>query len=504
MSAIGEMTWVSPAADAARTAADDLGGALAALSASFQMHAEVVLRAAGAFEAARTLLDRAQNLAAEHGLGMYEDGRVLGPPAVTYSSATPSEQIAAIIDRQQAAEDIAVRATVLAQEALASATEADRDAATALRDSDGIGKLLARIAPGPAGFFELLSPMGNWGEVWRAGLLNAVDGRAVPDRGTDPTVVVAWWASLPAAQQAALAVGSFEMLGYLDGLPAAVRDAANRRRVLVERAALQAEAERLRQAVDDLTNILGTYDERAGIRISDEVRLTEALGKLEALDEIDAVLKRPDRFLLVLDFSGEQLTAAVANGDVDRADHVSVFTPGLNTTVQGSLGNYDRHMDALRSTANRLAFEEGKGTVATVSWLGYEAPQSSTHLQPSRSVMGEEAAKRGAFRLEAFLNGLDGARDVPAHLTALGHSYGSLTTSHALQRGTGVDSVVFFGSPGLGTSDLKDLRLRLDQIFVTRPAVMRSPISDHLESIPTIWTMSPNCRRSGRSSMASP
>lgn len=80
--AMSGMTWQSPGADAARAAAEDLSAALRTLSGSFQMHAVVVLRAAGAFEAARALLDRAQGLAAEHGLWLGEDGRVREPPAV--------------------------------------------------------------------------------------------------------------------------------------------------------------------------------------------------------------------------------------------------------------------------------------------------------------------------------------------------------------------------------------------------------------------------------------
>lgn len=40
-------------------------------------------------------------------------------------------------------------------------------------------------------------------------------------------------------------------------------------------------------------------------------------------------------------------------------------------------------------------------------------------------------------------------------MTALGHSYGSLTTGIALQQRTGVNDAVFFGSPGI--SDKPDL-----------------------------------------------
>jgi hypothetical protein len=134
--------------------------------------------------------------------------------------------------------------------------------------------------------------------------------------------------------------------------------------------------------------------------------------------------------------------------------------------VQGSLVSYDRRLAALQAESADLADQEGTGTVATVAWLGYEAPQTASWWRPSRSVVTDEAAGRGAERLERFYDGLDAAREVPAHLTALGHSYGSLTTGLALQRGTGVDDVVFFGSPGIGTEDVDDLGLRPGRVFV--------------------------------------
>jgi hypothetical protein len=52
------------------------------------------------------------------------------------------------------------------------------------------------------------------------------------------------------------------------------------------------------------------------------------------------------------------------------------------------------------------------------------------------------------------------------HLTALGHSYGSLTTGLALRPGTPVDDVVFFGSPGIGTSDVRELGLQPGRVHV--------------------------------------
>lgn len=49
----------------------------------------------------------------------------------------------------------------------------------------------------------------------------------------------------------------------------------------------------------------------------------------------------------------------------------------------------------------------------------------------------------------SFDQGINASRPEDPHLTALGHSYGSLTTGIALNSHTGVDDAVFFGSPGI-------------------------------------------------------
>jgi hypothetical protein len=249
-----------------------------------------------------------------------------------------------------------------------------------------------------------------------------------------------------------------ELLGGLDGLPGAVRDTANRSRLGRERRVLRAEVARLEQRLAD--NPFG------GTFTDDDAALRHAHGKLRALDAVEAVLRRGGRQLLVLDLTGELATAAVAVGDVDTADHVAVFTPGLGTTVQGSLASYDKRMASLRAQSRQASARRGGDSVAAVAWLGYEAPQAGGVWQPSRSVALDDAAHRGAERLAGFYAGLDAARTVPPHLTALGHSYGSLTTGLALGPGTVVDHVVFFGSPGIGTSDVTALGLPAGRVHV--------------------------------------
>lgn len=456
--AVDEMTWRTPAADAARAAAADLTRALEVLRESFALQSEAVRRAAGALTTAQELLATAAATAARHGLHLLSDGTVTAPPPVLTATGLSDVQLTRLADDRDAAEHARERAAAMAREALAAAAEADRDAAAALAAGDRVGALLARVAPGAAGVLALTLPLASYAAAERAGLLDAVDQRAVPPVGSDPFEVAAWWLSLPAGVQRALLSGSPRALGNLDGLPAAVRHEANTGALPGHRAELEAEVRRLRRRLDD--------DLFGGAFTDDDAALDHALGKLRALDVIEQVLRQDDRALLVLDPSGEQLKAAVAVGDVDAADHVGVFTPGLTTTVQDSLVGYDRQLRALRQQADDLAYTGATGSVATVSWLGYEAPQWSSTWRPSRSVVSDEAARRGAERLSRFYVGLDAARSTTAHLTALGHSYGSLTTGLALARGTGVDDAVFFGSPGIGTDDVTDLGLRPGRVFV--------------------------------------
>jgi pimeloyl-ACP methyl ester carboxylesterase len=101
----------------------------------------------------------------------------------------------------------------------------------------------------------------------------------------------------------------------------------------------------------------------------------------------------------------------------------------------------------LQSQAESVARQKDpNATVATIAWLGYEPP--SNLAKAGRPGHADDAAPH----LASFVNGLDSSRDTDPNLTVIGHSYGSLVASEALQRGTAADNVLFMGSPGLETS----------------------------------------------------
>lgn len=273
-----------------------------------------------------------------------------------------------------------------------------------------------------------------------------------------------WWAGLSPADQFTLVHTHPEQIGNLDGIPAHARDEANRSRLPGERAALRAQSTRLQAAA-------------AAGDLTAATQLGQVQDKLRALDAIDSTLARGDRQLLLLDTSGRRVKAAVAIGDVDTARHVTVFTPGFTSTVEGSLLGYDDEMDVLREQAQDESQRFGDGgSVAAVTWIGYEAPQWSEIADPGRSVVGERQAQAGGVALGGFLDGIDAARPDDPHLTAIGHSYGSTTTGIAVAHANAVDDAVFFGSPGIGTSDVHDLHVAAGHSYVVE--ARDDPVAD--------------------------
>ena len=293
-----------------------------------------------------------------------------------------------------------------------------------------------------------------------------------PPEDASPDQVHAWWAALTPTQQLAVSLLQSGNVGNRDGVAAWGRDLANRTQLPLLR-------ERLENELDGATSGQHSYEPYGSGYYIEPAEAQELRDKLAGLDSVQEVLDRGGRQLLVLDAdSGSQLHAAVAVGDVDTADHVSVFTPGFTTTVKDSLGGIDTDMARLKTQAEQNLVRDGRfDAVATVSWLGYDAPQWDGVVFPSQSVASDDLARKGGDDLAQFYSGINAARDVDPHLTALGHSYGSTTTGFALQHdGTGVDDAVVFGSPGLGTDERDDLHVPDGHLF--RVEARRDPVAD--------------------------
>jgi hypothetical protein len=261
--------------------------------------------------------------------------------------------------------------------------------------------------------------------------------------GKDPAAINTWWLALSRAEREALKVAHPELIGNLDGIPLADRDESNR-------AHLSA-----------LYNTLKERDEDGELTSDDEKDLMAKAQEIyKALDAAHGQLDENElplsTFLMVFDPAAAEGDghAAIAFGNPETADHVSVNVPGLSSTMNNFAGVAG---DAAR--VREMAARQGDGSVASIAWLGYNAPDFDMSLDGIRDglgVTGEGKAANGARDLSHFIDGLRETRQGdPAHITVIGHSYGSTTVGKAAGLGMDADDVVLVGSPGAGGENPK-------------------------------------------------
>lgn len=279
----------------------------------------------------------------------------------------------------------------------------------------------------------------------------------LPPAGASEQQVASWWSQQSDANKQWLIEHYPEKIGNLNGVDGASRNKANR--IVLD------------QKLADLPGEIARLDAEAANAPSPAARekILERKAKLQhELDELTVVqqtLKKGadpttgkggdgvPRQLLGLDTSGRNVKAIVAQGDVDKADHVGVVVPGLHTNVGKNLDAYDNRATDLYKNA-KLQTKPGE-TVAMVEYLGYDAPQVELE------AMTTKYAEEGAVGLAGFLNGMDASREHGAgdtHITLFGHSYGSTTSGIAatlVNEGV-VDDIVLAGSPGAGVQHVSE------------------------------------------------
>jgi hypothetical protein len=283
-------------------------------------------------------------------------------------------------------------------------------------------------------------------------------------RDATPAEAAAWWKGLSEEERATQLALYPAAVGALDGLPAEVRDEANRT-VLAQK---QGE---YRVALDSMPpppadKYTWIRSGRVPTRVYSDAymawhraygdeheRLTRALRGMRSIeDRFGATGFRglPEAYLLSFSPEGTG-RVIIANGDPDRADHTAVYVPGTTTNL-GSIGGDINRMTDLWREANRAAAGE---SVSTITWLGYDAPQTIVKDAPFRHY-----ADDGAPGLNRFVDGLAASRtaDGQGHTTAIGHSYGSTLIGSAARQGElQVDDVIFAGSPGVQVGSAEEL-----------------------------------------------
>lgn len=265
--------------------------------------------------------------------------------------------------------------------------------------------------------------------------------------GKDPKAVKVWWDGLTEEQRAAMTAAYPEIVGNTDGIPAAARSGANTISLDRDLAELGAIPEDQRTE-DEQTR----YD---NARAADEARRKIDRSVDPATGESYAAQ------IYIYDpmaFNGDG-AVAMAVGDLDTAENVSVNVPGLTTDMESADGNAQNAINLQQAAS----FEGGSST-ATMFWIGYDAPSGAD----SAGVAAEGMATAGGERLADTLDGLNAMRTDDFHLTAIGHSYGSTTVAHAMtDDDPDVDDVILLGSPGAGDADsADDLGVGSGHVFV--------------------------------------
>lgn len=371
--------------------------------------------------------------------------------------------------------DLAARATsVTTVEATAFQQECDLVTGEVRRFGEDVGTWVGRVALEEAemstAFLALMTV--DQALATYAGQDDPADGAlaTMPGPGASPGQVQNWWQHLTHDQQWAIFVAAPGAIGNRDGVPAWARDRANG------------------VALDRDLATWSDLDGR-GLLTPDEQRwYANALSARDALDRmgdaVDPVTGEPVHTTLYTydptAFGGDG-RIAVAAGDLDTADNVAVVVPGFGTDMGSAEYQSTRAVD-LYTDARAL---DPHATNATMFWIGYDAPDNvpwgngADDGWDAVEVASERAATQGGDRLADTLDGLAADRaGHAAHVTVVGHSYGSTTTGiAATEHHLPIDDVVLVGSPGAGehADHASDLQVGAGHVWVG--AASSDPIS---------------------------
>ena len=282
---------------------------------------------------------------------------------------------------------------------------------------------------------------------------SAMNQPGAPGSGATPEQVKDWWDHLSGAEREAVIAAYPERVGQGDGLPADARDQANR-------IMLDDDLARLASKAED-----GTISPLEQKVLDNAEQARDSLANADSFtDPLDPDLQ-PGGTLWLYDpsaYDGDG-RVGIAVGDLDHATDVALFTPGINTDMQDTT----RYTDKMMNLYEAARYNGDGSSVAAMFWLGYDAPHGPTDT----ATLTEGRAEDGGRNLADAIDGLRASRsDDPAHLTAIGHSYGSTATSYAAHGDNiDVDDVVLIGSPGAGPSDeAADFGVGADHVYVGR------------------------------------
>ncbi|RLL69033.1 alpha/beta hydrolase [Streptomyces sp. Z26] len=356
--------------------------------------------------------------------------------------------------------------------ALADAAEADERWAPKLRRLKAQNDLTVSAA-------DWADVHGDQGAVQKVAT-PYLDESDIP-RGRDPEDNAAWWKGLSAQEQADYVSLYPASVGALDGVPADVRDEANRAVLAEKKGHYQLELASIPPkpglyAHPGGSDAQGWREQRERVREWEEKygsrkdRLERNLRGISHIDERFAATGNdglPPAYLLGFDATGEGNGKVIlANGNPDHADHTAVFVPGTGTDLGQIGGNIERG-ERLWTESNRMSPDT---KISTVLWFDYDAPDGI------REAAQGSRAENGGPRLRSFLEGTGVAHDGSdgrtggAHTTVIGHSYGSTTIGEAAYGGSWkdkplADDMLFVGSPGVQQDHAADLGIGAEHVW---------------------------------------
>jgi hypothetical protein len=306
-----------------------------------------------------------------------------------------------------------------------------------------------------------------------------------------------WWNSLsdpaePAAlsnTQRALIQTYPHQIGNADGLPAAIRDHANRlsiSRDLGEFIAREPADGRILHWVR--TELTPAESKKFG-------SLIRTRNHLRQLDrQATEIPGSPPVHLLSYDctaFKGKG-KAVVALGNVDTAQTVNWHVPGTNTTSSSLAYQFK----PLRNLYEETLRVDPSLELASIIWIGYDAPTGHVNTGYLKAAF-RARARVGGNRLMCDIAAFHATRRLagtaaPGKLVnrLYGHSYGSVTASYAGRDGrlAGlVGSIVLAGSPGAGpVRHAAEFGIGEENIYVA--ASWRDPVTMFGADRPGAWS----------------
>lgn len=184
----------------------------------------------------------------------------------------------------------------------------------------------------------------------------------------------------------------------------------------------------------------------------------EQLAGMKGIEEKLSKVSNPPMLLLGIGDQGNG-RAIVSYGNPDTSRNVSAYVPGLGTTLNSDFadGTLDRGLDTAKGA------QRYDSSSAAIVWLGYDAPGIA-------GVGSTTSADNGAPAYSNFMDGIGATNEnKDPHITAIGHSYGSLTVGTAAKQGGGIpdtDDIILLGSPGVGVDKASDLNVGKGHVFV--------------------------------------